>query len=827
MTIPQPNHVGAKLGRAAIALMLPIALATTGLLSAQTPAPTRAPAQAPTTTSAPAQAGATERLPLKRVVLYKSGVGYFEHIGKVSGNQSVTIDFTSGQLDDVLKTLTTLDLDGGRVTGVSYNSENAIDRQLGALRLPLGQQATRAQFLSALRGAKLEVKDGATRVVGRLLSVERVERRGANNTVSQVDALSLVSDAGEMQTIALDPGVSVRVVEADLNAEVGRYLSLVASERDQDLRRMTIATTGTGSRDLFVSYVSEVPVWKATYRLVLSATASARKPMLEGWAIVDNTVGEDWENVDLSLVAGAPQSFIQHISRPYYVQRPVVPLPDRVLMSPQTHQSALGTSGAGAMSGTVTDSSGGVLPGVSVRVSRGNAAVANTMTDSGGRYRIENVAPGTFDVNFVLSNFRTVTRSSVDVSGGMETVLNATMDIGTMTEAITATAGGSARGGGGGRGGAAAPPAAAPARASTITGLPQSAISMSIDGVNVQDQTLKVENGFFSVQSAAVAGEMGDLFEYKLKEPVTIRKNQSALVPILSSDIGAEKVSLWNPTSNQGRPLRAVWITNTTGLTLDAGSVAIIEAQAFAGEGLLDPLKAGERRLLSYAMDIGLNVDAKGDSVPSQVTKVEVSHGVVIQQTEERQRRIYTVRNENTDPRVVVIEHPVRAGWKLGGTLTATETTAAWYRFRVEIAAKTTSMLTVDEVHPVETRFWVSSVSDDQVALLVRDKTITAAVEAALREVIKRKTDIAHLVNEIASRQTEIDAIGQDQARVRENMQALKGTSEEKQLLQRYVKQLDDQENRLAVLRKELQALTADRDKAQADLAKFIDGMSG
>ena len=76
---------------------------------------------------------------------------------------------------------------------------------------------------------------------------------------------------------------------------------------------------------------------------------------------------------------------------------------------------------------------------------------------------------------------------------------------------------------------------------------------MSIDGVNVQDQTLKVENGFFSVQSAAVAGEMGDLFEYKLKEPVTIRKNQSALVPILSSDIGAEKVSLWNPTSNQGR----------------------------------------------------------------------------------------------------------------------------------------------------------------------------------------------------------------------------------------------------------------------------------
>ena len=86
---------------------------------------------------------------------------------------------------------------------------------------------------------------------------------------------------------------------------------------------MTLAATGTGERQLFVSYISEVPVWKTTYRLVLTSK-SAKKPLLQGWAIVDNTVGEDWNNVDLSLVAGAPQSFIQQLSQPYYGRRAIV-----------------------------------------------------------------------------------------------------------------------------------------------------------------------------------------------------------------------------------------------------------------------------------------------------------------------------------------------------------------------------------------------------------------------------------------------------------------------------------------------------------------------
>ncbi len=730
------QRTAALRARFAIALMSPIAFVLSGLIYAQAPAP-----------AAARQATAADRLPVRRVVLYKSGVGYFEHLGKVRGNQQVTIDFTSGQLDDVLKSLTTLDLNGGRVAGVSYNSDAALDRRLSALRLPLGEQTTRAQFLAALRGARLEVRTASALVVGRLLSVERIERR-ADGIVTTVDALALVSDTGDMQTIALDPGVSVRIAESDLNVEVGRYLTAVASVRDQDLRRLTIATTGTGERDLFVSYVSEVPVWKATYRLVLPSSTESRKPLLQGWAIVDNTVGEDWENVQLSLVAGAPQSFIQPISRPYYLQRPVVPLPQRAMLSPQTHQAAVVTTGAAGIAGTVTDSRGSVIPGVTVFVTRAgtrNSDAVSVVSDSSGRYRIANLPPGIYDVTFSLPGFRTIVRPGVNASGGMEVLLNTTMEPGNMSERMTVAAGTPM---------AEPPPAPAappppPARAAggTVGGGGRGGGVAGGTVSNFADRE-RIDNARMMQEADATASQLGDLFSYQLKEPVTIRKNQSALVPILAADVEADKVSLWNPSSGSTRALRAVWLTNATGMTLDGGSFSVIEGQAFSGEGLMEPLKAGERRLLSYAMDLGLIVDAKGENVPTRITKVRVSNGLVIQQTEERQQRAYTVRNEDTEPRVLILEHPARAGWTLADDLKAAETTPTWHRFRVPVPAKTTATFTVQEVRPTEAQYQISSITDDQIALLVREKAISPAVETALREVLMRKAAIARLMGE-------------------------------------------------------------------------------
>ncbi|MGO9588862.1 MAG: hypothetical protein ACLP3K_02300 [Candidatus Acidiferrales bacterium] len=125
-------------------------------------------------------------LPVRRVILYKSGVGYFEHVGRVDGDQTVQIDFTSGQLNDVLQSLTILDLNGGRVAGVDYNSEAPLSERLGTLRLPLEQNTNISNFYGALRGARLEIRSGTTTITGRLLSVER-KTRVSGGTTLEVD----------------------------------------------------------------------------------------------------------------------------------------------------------------------------------------------------------------------------------------------------------------------------------------------------------------------------------------------------------------------------------------------------------------------------------------------------------------------------------------------------------------------------------------------------------------------------------------------------------------------------------------------------------------
>jgi hypothetical protein len=767
--------------------------------------------QAPRQQAAQQAPAVDSRLPVRRVVLYKSGIGYFEHLGEVQGSQNVTIEFTSGQLNDVLKSLTTLDLDGGRIVNVSYNSEASLDRRLGALRLPVGEQTTRAQFLTALRGARIEVRSGgaAARVAGRLLSVEQVTRQTPAGAV-QGEALSLVTDAGDLHTVALDPGVTVRIAENDLNEEVGRYLSLVASVRDQDVRRLTISTAGTGARDLFVSYVSEVPVWKSTYRLVMPQPGDTRAPLLQGWAVVDNTVGEDWEQVELSLVAGAPQSFIQQISQPYYVQRPIVPLPERALLAPQTHQAGLGTAGQGALTGLVSDTSGGVLPAVRIQVMRAGVLAAAGSTGADGRYRIDRIAPGSYDVMFTLQGFRGV-RHAVTVAGGMENVLNTSLEVGALSEKMTVSN---------------EPPVAAPAAPP-----PPAMAGRSVSGRGggapfdrleaVAERVDAAQNAF---QAQAAGADLGDLFEYKLKEPVTIRRNQSALVPIVGAPVQVEKVSLWNPSSPQGRPLHAMWLTNTTGLTLDGGSFTIVEGQAFAGEGLVEPLKAGEKRLLSYAVDLGMHVSAKSDSRPSRITRVQMARGVLIQHSELRQQWTYTARNEDDTPRTLVVEHSAQQGWTLGGDVKPAESTAAWHRFRQTVAPKTTVTFSIDETRPLQSQFRLTDVTDPQIAVWVKDSLIDAATEARLRDIMARQAVVVRIAREMAAREAETKTIAADQARVRENMRALKGSSEERDLLQRYVRQLTAQEDQLELLRGEIEKLRAGHAAAQAELAKVIEG---
>jgi len=685
---------------------------------------------------AQSQPAAEVKLPVRRVVLYKAGIGYFEHSGRVVDSQQVQVNFTTSQLNDVLKSLTVLDRGNGKVTGISYNSIAPVEQRLRNLRLPLGESTSQAEFLNALRGARIEVRNGAVAVTGRLLAVESRPVTRKDETRTTIDTLTLVAEGGLIRSFELAPTTSVRILEQDLNQDVNRYLNVITSAREQDVRHMTISTSGTGARELMVSYISEVPVWKSTYRIVLPTTAKT-KALLQGWAIVDNTVGEDWKDVQLSLVAGAPQSFIQALSTPYYARRPVIALPQSAVTAPQTHERVL---------------------------------------NDGARSQLDAMASAPAPPPPPAAANRPV-----------------------MAEKAAKRSPGAPSGASGG----------------TLNG----AFLSKAAPVDLSAELLE------SQQSAAETRDLGDLFEYQIKEPVTIGKDQSALVPILQARVDAEVVTLWTQAAK--RPLRALWLTNSSGLMLDGGTFNVLEGGAFAGEGLIEPLKAGEKRFLSYAADLGVQVESKQQRERQRVTRVKIVRGVLTHTTEWRERRVYTVRNENADARTVIIEHPVRDGMKLVADAPApAETTSSTYRFRLNVEPKKTASLTVEEQQPTVVTYQLTNLTTDQIALFVQQGTVNSETEKALRGIITQKSEVAALAAAIESRQNEVSSIFEDQERVRENLKSLKGTAEEKELTQRYTRQLNQQEDRVQALRNEMNDLKRKREQAQAQLNRSVESLA-
>ncbi len=336
----------------------------------------------------------------------------------------------------------------------------------------------------------------------------------------------------------------------------------------------------------------------------------------------------------------------------------------------------------------------------------------------------------------------------------------------------------------------------------------------------------KIDAARSSIQAAASAQELGDLFEYKLKDPITILKNRSALVPIVQSTIVADKVSVWNERAGLPRPQRALWLNNTSGLTLDGGSFSVLEEETFAGEGLFDPIKPGEKRLVSYATDLALNVRAKSDTDQQRVTRVSIVRGVMTMHNEAIESKTYTFRNEDSSPRTVIVEHPVRSGFELRSDVKPAEITSAWMRFQLHVDPKQTASLTVKEAQPLQTTYQVSNIGEETLAAFIRQKSIDKSIEDALRNVLASKAGVDALDEQKEAREKETQKIFDDQQRLRENMKALKGSAEEKALLQRYTKQLNDQEDRLEKLRKEVEELDARSEKAQGALDKMIEGLA-
>jgi hypothetical protein len=694
-------------------------------------------------------------LPVRKVVLYKNGVGYFEHAGTVTGNQRVAIDFTSPQLNDVLQSLTVLDEGGGRIAGVNYNSTTPLAEQLKTLSLGMTDDPTSTELFQALRGQRVEVTGGpGGTITGRLLSIEsRTEKVGSDaDTTIDKFYLTLIASSGAatcggancasgaVRVIELTPALSVRPLDANIQGQLDRYLELLSTTHATGLRHLTLDALGVGQRELRVSYISEVPVWKSTYRIVFPRTPNGNATM-QGWAVVDNTVGADWDNVQLSLVAGAPQSFIQPLSQPIYVKRVEIPIATEAQLTPQTYEAAEEKRAEQAEMTNQAIAAPRRIPMMAAKI--------NAPAGGGG--------------------------SSYGIAGS---------NFGASSNAAN-----SAVGSGGNIG-------------SGYT---------RVGGVNRASDAYK--------EGDVSTNAFDDFFEYALTQPVTIHKNESAMVPILQQELPAMHVTVWS--EREPTPMRAVWLENKSKLTLDSGSFSIFESGEFAGEGLLEPIHPGEKRLLSYAADQAVKVRRAAPAQTSTLRHIAMHDGVLVQQTSQVTESTYTVTNAGDDAREVLVEHARRANAELDSETKPAETTATAYRFRVAVKPHESADLHVRERALLSETVRIDPEEDRSVFLIAVGK-ITPSVEEKLRPLIEAETALSGLNAKIEENEEKEKTLAADEARDRENLTALKGNDAAK----RFVEELNRAEDQLQAAHKLSADLEQQKNAAVEKLNALIAGLS-
>jgi hypothetical protein len=275
-------------------------------------------------------------IPIKRVVMFSSGVAFFEHNGEVDGNAQVEMKFDVKDINDLLKSMVLQDEGGGRISTVSYGSKDPLTRTLSTFSIDLTHNPTLADLLNQIRGEQIEI-DAPTKIAGTILGVEKRQvPAGKDGATVEQAFLNLLTEEG-LRSVSLENVGRIKLKNEKLDAELRQALLVLAQSKSQDKKAVSLNFLGQGKRPVRVGYIQEAPIWKTSYRLVLSEEA----PFLQGWAIVENTTETDWNDVNLTLVSGRPISFVMDLYEPLYLDRPVVQPELFASLRPRTYDQDL------------------------------------------------------------------------------------------------------------------------------------------------------------------------------------------------------------------------------------------------------------------------------------------------------------------------------------------------------------------------------------------------------------------------------------------------------------------------------------------------------
>jgi hypothetical protein len=325
-----------------------------------------------------------------------------------------------------------------------------------------------------------------------------------------------------------------------------------------------------------------------------------------------------------------------------------------------------------------------------------------------------------------------------------------------------------------------------------------------------------------TVSSTASAARLGDFFQYAIDRPVTLPRQKSALLPIVGKDVEATRVSIYNERVQAKFPLLGLRLKNTSGLHLMQGPITVFEGGSYAGDAQIQDLQPKEERLLSYAIDLGTEVSPAPAQGNGRVTRLRAVKGVLTVTTKVVESRVYTAKNRSGQDRTLLIEHPVRHDFKLVDCKPA-ETAADVYRFEVKLPTGATKALTVKEERLIDSSVSISSQSDEQIRLLVRETVISEAMKKGLLRAMELRLAVEKTKREAAELRRQHDLIVEDQKRLRANLKEMPSTAK---AYKRYLEKFDQQETDIEKLQAELKKLEATQHSQQKALDDFLAGFT-
>ncbi len=367
-----------------------------------------------------------------------------------------------------------------------------------------------------------------------------------------------------------------------------------------------------------------------------------------------------------------------------------------------------------------------------------------------------------------------------------------------------------------------------------VDGTSGSENTMTIDGqensnfrANVMISKTKVSDALVSenngVQTNTTGDEIGDLFEYRIEQPVTVMRDRSALIPIIQTKMDGERVAVYNESVRRDRPFSGVLLKNLTNLTLESGSISVIDGDAYAGEALMERLKPKEQRLISFALDLGTHVRVRNNQDREPAKIIKVVNGVFQVHYFRTSEKLYQISNQTERPKTLYIEYPVQDGWTLSEDSPQPDyTTQRYYRFRVELKPFEERELKINVRQPLMDNYELTSLSKTDLQLFVKQRYINEETRARLERLIDLRARIGEIEVKLESFDDEVEKIEADQKRFRENIEALSKTAEAKTLIARYISKANEQETRLEQMEQERKTLEAEQQKLQGELAREI-----